>query len=286
MLSGVPQGSILGPTLFVLFINDIALEIDPGSTIKLYADDTKLYRTIMINEDHEKLQKDINVLNDWAIQNKMKFHPNKCKVLSVSLKRAANNFVYKLGETPIAYVNSEKDLGVKFNSCLTWTEQCNFLYSKANRMLGLARRTCHFIKNFRKKRSIYLALVRSQFEHCSTVWRPGTITSKNKIESIQKKAVKWILKKPMYNNSLSPPEYFTICKELNLLSLDLRSELKDLKMLYDIINNLSIIKLPAYISWFSGSRLRSSHMDNYCLVSNIQPRITKKYKKLIKLYKT
>ena len=277
VLSGVPQGSILGPTLFVLFINDIGNEIDPMSTIKLYADDTKLYRKISKSNDHEVLQKDINSLNDWALRNKMKFHPNKCKVLSVSLKRTVENYIYKLGNMPITYVSSEKDLGVKFNSGLTWTDHCNFIYSKANRMLGLARRTCYFISNVSKKRSIYLALVRSQFEHCSPVWRPGNITSIMKIESIQKKAVKWILGKPIYNYSISSFEYFTICKELKLLSLELRFEFKDLKMLHDIINGRSVIKLPSYVSWFSGSRLRSSHLDSYCLVSGVQPRITRKY---------
>ena len=280
VLSGVPQGSILGPTLFVLFINDIENNLNEGTTIKLYADDTKLYREIKNNEDHIKLQEDINKLNDWAVNNKMKFHPDKCKVLPVTLKRnVPANYVYKLGDASITYVESEKDLGVNFNSCLSWTQHCNFLYSRANSMLGLARRTCHFIYNTRKKRSIYLALVRSQFEHCSTVWWPGNKTSRAKLESIQRKAVRWILNMPIYNNSLSSADYFKLCKQLDLLSLELRAELKDLKMLYDIINNISPIELPSYISWFRGASrtLRSTHMDSYSLVSNIQPRISIRY---------
>ena len=276
VLSGVPQGSILGPTLFVLFINDIGQGMNNDSKLSLYADDTKLYRRIVDLSDNHKLQMDVDLLKNWALQNKMKFHPNKCKVLSVSLKRMTTQYIYKLGDSPIKLVNTEKDLGVNFNSALTWTEHCNYLYSKANRMLGLARRTCHFIKNVRKRRTIYLALVRSQFEHCSTVWRPGNKTSKDKIENIQKKAVRWILNEYIYN-SISPFDYFLLCKELNLLSLDLRLEFNDLKMLFNILNYNSVIKLPSYISWFSGSRLRSSHMDRYCLVSSIQPKITKKY---------
>ena len=154
-------------TFFVLFINDIGIGINDGSKLSLYADDTKLYRIIKNLSDNVKLQKDIDLLHDWAVLNKMKFHPNKCKILSVTLKRITSQYVYKLADTPIQFVNTEKDLGVNFNSALTWTEHCNYLYSKANSKLGLARRTCNFISNVRKKRSIYLAVVRSQLEHCS-----------------------------------------------------------------------------------------------------------------------
>ena len=276
VLSGVPQGSILGPTLFVLFINDIGNAVNLGSTLALYADDTKLYRKINSTADCEMLQNDINTLNTWAIQNKMKFHPDKCKVLSITLKRSTNKYIYKLGNTPIQWVSTEKDLGVHFNSSLNWTEHCNYLYSKANKMLGLARRTCYFISNIRKRRTIYLTLVRSQFEHCSTIWRPCTTTSKTKIESIQRKAVRWILGHS-YRSSMTSSEYFMKCKELNLLSIDLRLELNDLKMLYKIVNERLPVMLPPYITWFSGSRLRSSHMDKYCLVSGITPRVNASY---------
>ena len=84
VLSGVPQGSILGPSLFVLFINDISLGLTQGTNICMYADDTKIWRSIENENDHIILQKDIDYLLDWANRNKMKFHPAKCKVLMVS----------------------------------------------------------------------------------------------------------------------------------------------------------------------------------------------------------
>ena len=83
VLSGVPQGSIIGPSLFVLFINDITSGLSNETNIMMYADDTKIWREINDDNDLKILQKDIDYLLDWAIRNKMKFHPDKCKVLSV-----------------------------------------------------------------------------------------------------------------------------------------------------------------------------------------------------------
>ena len=285
VLSGVPQGSILGPLLFVIFINDIGNGLSKNSQLALYADDTKLYREIILDIDHELLQNDINILYDWSIKNKMKFHPNKCKVLTVSLQRTNNiysqalpfsNFIYCLGDTPIDFVNSEKDLGVYINSSLTWTEHCDFLYSKANRMFGLLKRTCHFVKNRCQRRSLYLAMIRSQFEHCSNVWAPSSVTTLNKLEGLQKRAVKWIMHEEYH--SYSDEVYFVRCKELDLMPLKFRFKMNDLKLLHKILNRKSQISLPQYIKFHNGQNsLRSSHLDELSLISDIKPKISKNY---------
>ena len=118
VLSGVPQGSIIGPLLFVLFINDITACLSAGTNIAIYADDTKIWRSISSNEDHLILQNDLSMLHDWSISNKMKFNIGKCKVLSVTHLRQPLldilpevQFMYEINGHILDYCNSEKDLG-------------------------------------------------------------------------------------------------------------------------------------------------------------------------------
>ena len=277
--SGVPQGSILGPILFVLFINDIPGGLSPGTDISLYADDTKISRSIIYESDNLCLQKDIDYLHDWSIRNKMQFHPKKCKVLSVAITRPIfcgvlpfTQFVYSLGENLLDYVDSEIDLGVTVNSFLDWTEQCSKVCSKANQMLGLSRRTCYFVQDQQRRRTLYLALIRSQFEHCSIIWRPETKSKLSKIEGLQKRALKWILSEENISYS-SHNTYIKKCRQANVLPMHARFDLLDLLFFYKVVNRLVPVELPDYLTLYDGSsRLRSTHLDHMCYKSSIQPK--------------
>ena len=181
--SGVPQGSILGPLLFVLFINDISEVITEGTNIALYADDTKIWRKISSYSDCVILDNDIESLSKWAHRNMMKFHPNKCKVLSTSLKSVSNyilpfdRFSYELKDNVMDYCSTEKDLGVIITPKITWDSHHNYIISRASRQLGLLKRTCHFIKNQSQKRAHYITLVRRLFEHCGEIWGPNAVVA-------------------------------------------------------------------------------------------------------------
>ena len=130
VFSDVLQGSILGPILFVLFINDMADGIDCNTDLALYADDTKIWRKIMSEKDHIKFQTDINYLLMWSINNKINFNFDKCKALSVSNRLfpiAMLPFVtifYYLGDKMQPFVDSEKDLGVIISSNFSFNKQC------------------------------------------------------------------------------------------------------------------------------------------------------------------
>jgi hypothetical protein len=110
--SGVPQGSIVGPLLFVIFINDLPEFIPNQSKTALFADDTKLYRSISTISDRESLQRDISSLNDWSQNSNMKFNALKCKVLTITRKKSPVTTDYHLGDANLQRVQQEKDLGI------------------------------------------------------------------------------------------------------------------------------------------------------------------------------
>ena len=276
VLSGVPQGSILGPILFVLFINDLPSSLNAGTDIALYADDTKIWRPIASEEDHIILQSDINTLLEWSIINKMNFHPSKCKAVSVHNRPSpldmlpSVRFCYHLGDVLLEYADNEKDLGVIINPSLCFSEQQDALVAKANQQLGLVRRTCHFVQDIKRRRTLYLTLVRSQFEHCSPIWRPSNDTAMKKFESFQKRCVKWILSEE--EHSYHSETYYANCRTLKILPMSLRFQLNDLILFHKIAYGYVPICLPEYLQWFDGnSRLRNSHLDRLSLVSSYLP---------------
>ena len=179
----------------------------------------------------------------------MKFHPKKCKVLTVCARNrpfqilSFDRYAYCLDGECLDFVDYEKDLGVHVTSKLNWTKHIQFLCSKANRMLGLIQRSCHFVKNPLQKRLLYLALSGSQFNHCSPVWRPNSITLFNKIERVQVRAVKWILSEQytLYSNN----QYFKKCKQLDLLPLRTRLDFFALLLFHKIIHKTVAIT-PLY----------------------------------------
>ena len=266
--SGVPQGSILGPLLFILFINDIYENISSGTNISLYADDTKIWRQMNSYNDCIILQNDISSLNRWCIINKMRFHPDKCKVLSVSYKKVPwidilpfAKFSYELQNSILDYVDNERDLGVLIHDTLNWELHHNKITSKASQLLGLTKRTCHFVNNKNCRGSLYLVLVRSQFEHCSPIWWPISSSQLEKFEKIQKNAMKWILHEDYlsYNDN---DVYHRKCIETNLLPLYLRFDLNDVILFHKIVYQHVDIEIPSYITPYSGnSRFRSTHLD-------------------------
>ena len=165
-------------------------------------------------------------------------------------------------------------MGVIVSSNFSFKEQCENVISKANQIYGLLRRTCHFVDDINRKRNLYLALVRAQFEHCSQIWHPNIMDNKtmvDKFENVQKKCIKWILKEEAY--SYNSVNLYTIkCKEVNLLPMVHRFNLNDLVLFHKIFHRRVPIKMPPYLSLFTGNRLPSSHLDSLCFVSSVLPR--------------
>ena len=137
--------------------------------------------------------------------------------------------------------------------------------------LELVIRTCYFVNDFRRKRALYLSLIRSQFEHCSQIWRPTNQTMLSKFESFQKKCIKWILHEETLH--YSHDTYLLKCRQARVLPLEKRFDFNDLVLFYKAANNLIPLGLPPYLKFFDGySRLRSCHLDTFSIVSDIKPK--------------
>ncbi|CAB4002849.1 Hypothetical predicted protein, partial [Paramuricea clavata] len=194
VISGVPQGSILGPILFAVFINDLPEVISNGSSEAMYADDTKLFRNINSTTDGDCLQESLSNLDTWSHDNNIKFNALKCKVLSVTRKKYPATYNYHLGSSSLLRVRKEKDLGIIVTDNLLWNSHIQMITAKANKMLGLLRRTCPLLTETKIRRSLYLSLVKSKLCYGTEIWSPSNVSLKVKIERIQRRATRWILR--------------------------------------------------------------------------------------------
>ena len=194
LLSDVPQGTVLGPLLFSLYINDITTDID--SEIRLFADDCVCYREIKSTEDTVKLQKDIDRLDCWARNWGMRSQPVKCNIMQITrtwIKKI--NASYNLEETVLDNLENIKYLGVTITNDLKWNTHVNNICTKANRTLGFLRRnlsTCPQDVNSDVKESAYKGLMRPVLEYGSSVWDPSSIRLQEELEKVQKRRARFV----------------------------------------------------------------------------------------------
>ena len=157
--SCVPQGSILGPMLFLLFINDMPKVV---SSIKLclFADDPKCYEKVLSHKDCHLLQNDLNNLYDYGIRWGLKFRFEKCTMLSVTRKKVPIDFTYTINNRPVRRVKSMKDLGVSVTSDLSRNSHINTLVFSCNRMMGMIKRSVGYNAPRHITSYLYSTLVR------------------------------------------------------------------------------------------------------------------------------
>ena len=173
VVSGVPQGTVLDPLLFSLYINDISADIE--SEIRLFADDCVCYREIKNEEDTLKLQRDIDRLGSWARKWGMRFQPVKCNMMQLTNKRSSKiQANYTLEGTVLENVESIKYLGVTITNDLKWNTHISNVCTKANKTLGFLRRNLYSCSPDVKE-AAYKGLVRPVLEYGSSVWDPHTL---------------------------------------------------------------------------------------------------------------
>jgi ribonuclease P/MRP protein subunit RPP40 len=171
VISGVPQGSVFGPLLFLLFINDIPSEVN--SSTRLVADDCILYRAIKSSYDCSILQDDLESLTNWEERWGMDFHPDKCCTLRMPRSRSPIINQYSLKGHILKNEDWATYLGVDIQASWMCNTHINRSVKKANSMLGFLRRNFK-IQDQQTKSSAYFSLVRPSLEYCCTVWSPYT----------------------------------------------------------------------------------------------------------------
>ena len=187
VVSGVPQGSVLGPTLFLIFINDIDCAIETANAIiKKFADDTKCFMTVENEADKQRFQSMLDDLHGWSRDWQMLFNMEKCHVLHTG--RNNNKFTYEWGNGMLAEAEEEKDVGVIISDTLKPSLHCAKAARKANAVLGQMSRSISYRDRYTFLR-LYKIYVKPHLQYCSSAWSPYTAADKDLLESVQRRAV-------------------------------------------------------------------------------------------------
>ena len=236
--AGVPQGSILGPLLFLFFINDIVDSIE--SDINLFADDTSLLETVsdpIVSAN--KLQRDLVRIEEWALKWKVTFNATKTKLLIISLKN--DKFQYpdlKLNGTNIRTVECHTHLGLTLNSRMTWHDHVENICQKASKRLALLKRvSIRYNLNRKDLETIYFSMIRSIIEYCDIIYNNCTIEQAKSLESIQHQAAL------VCSRAYKRTHYLAILDELGWDLLETRRQLHRLSLFHKIYYGIA----PEYL---------------------------------------
>jgi hypothetical protein len=238
VLSGVPQGSVLGPILFLIFINDLDSVVEEVDIVKKFADDTKMGQRVADEGGRDKLQKAINKLMEWSAKWGMEFNVGKCKVMHFGHNNPAHK--YTMGGAELGETEEERDIGVSVTRTLRPSAQCAKASRTASTVLAQLSRSFHF-----RDRHVFVRLykqyVRPHLEFATAAWSPWTAADKESLEKVQKRAVRMV-------SGLKSDNYEERLRELGMATLEERRHQIDMQQTHKILHGVDRVKKE---TWFT-----------------------------------
>ena len=223
-----------------------------SSKAGLFADDAKIYMEINNNLDRTLLQADLDRLYEWSVTWRMNFNHSKCKILTVSRRKAPVFVNYMLNSNSLEHVTSFKDLGVLVSSDLSWKGHIDNVVSKCNRVNGMIKRVVGYHAPNNVAFNLYKSLTRSIVEYSAPVWSPQNVNELTKLESVQRAMTRFVTK-------FDGRRYQDRCIDLNLLPLCFRREISDLVFFYKCLHDKIKIPIENYTQFIDNTSRRSGN---------------------------
>jgi hypothetical protein len=251
--SGIPQGSVLGPILFILFVNDIADPFGPTVKSKLFADDIKIYSTISDLSSAINFQYHLDLIHLWSITWQLPIAQSKCSLFQIGSNfNPSSNFPFKLNNTQMAQIKTVRDLGILVDDNLKFISHINEILKRSNQRANLIHRT-FLSRNQSSLTTAYKVFVRPLLEYNSIIWSPSQIGLINNIESVQRSFTKRF---PGLNNL----SYADRLLYLNLQSLEHRRLIYDLVTCYNIVYNRIANAFDDFFNFSHNPSSRGHHL--------------------------
>ena len=233
--SGVPQGSHLGPLLFILFINDLPKKLT-GCRYLLYADDLKMFSCIESSTDCAILQDNINELVAWCNLNNLHLNIDKCNIMTFYRNKTPILSDYHMSGATLKRPTVMTDLGIVFDRKVTFKHHYDKICSNAMKQLNFIKRRAKEFDDPYVTKILYCSFVMPTLEYCSTVWNPFTAIDTNRIESVQKQFLLFALRGLNWDSTTYRlPNYKDRLTLLNMLTLSRRREIADTLFAFDLV---------------------------------------------------